>query len=222
MKFQQVCITCLIVAGHLTLTSADVKDACPEKIDTCLSLNGEICNLVGSCVCGKCVCIVEYTGSTCGEGPANQELCHKFKDCAECKAFGTGNLGVMECLQLCDNLASYSMVDEFTNETNENCEFKNEDGCIYYFQAKYMGDQELPEVILRNGQSCPEHEPEIITETTAKVDVIDMVDTKEYTSEPKLNEQSQHKSSSNSAASKLTLCILHALTILAIPYTLIV
>ncbi|KAK3579941.1 hypothetical protein CHS0354_020836 [Potamilus streckersoni] len=211
MKVTQFIGTCLIIAGHLTLTSAtDVNDGCPETTDTCLSFNGEVCNLVGSCVCGRCVCSGEYTGSTCGEGPTRQEMCPKFRDCAECKAFGTGNFGIMECIQMCDNIAVYSMVDEFTSKTNANCEFKNEDGCFYYFQVIPMGEQGIPEVILKNGQKCPEHEPEIVSETTVKVDVVVIEETYEYTSEPNLKQQSQHKSTTSSAASRLTLYVLHA------------
>uniref|UniRef100_A0ACB8EMR6 Uncharacterized protein n=1 Tax=Sphaerodactylus townsendi TaxID=933632 RepID=A0ACB8EMR6_9SAUR len=67
--------------------------ACECSLDTseCVQ-DGAICSGHGHCVCNRCQCEAGWLGSYCSHCAECRTACEQHRDCAECKAFGTGPL----------------------------------------------------------------------------------------------------------------------------------
>ncbi|XP_044299064.1 integrin beta-7 [Varanus komodoensis] len=67
--------------------------ACECSLDTsgCVQ-EGTTCSGHGRCVCNRCQCDPSWFGSHCSHCLDCQTPCELHRDCAECKAFGTGQL----------------------------------------------------------------------------------------------------------------------------------
>ncbi|XP_063149946.1 integrin beta-7 isoform X1 [Candoia aspera] len=76
--------------GHCQCHANYTGSACECSLDTggCTQ-EGKICNGHGHCVCDRCQCDTGWLGSHCAD---HQMPCGEHRDCAECKAFGTGPL----------------------------------------------------------------------------------------------------------------------------------
>lgn len=88
----------------------------------------KICNGKGTCVCGVCQCEKEpnsetpaYYGPTCENCPTCPGLCYTLKACAQCQAFGTGELNDDDDASLCARnctLFNATHVDELYGKQN--------------------------------------------------------------------------------------------------------
>ncbi|XP_032068054.1 integrin beta-7 [Thamnophis elegans] len=108
--------------------------ACECSLDTngC-DQEGKICNGHGHCACNRCQCDVGWLGSHCAD---HQMPCEVHRDCAECKAFGTGPLS-----QNCSNSCS-QMVRMLVAPVDERwCQMKGGDGrlLIYLIEKDKTG-----------------------------------------------------------------------------------
>nr|XP_056705290.1 integrin beta-7 [Euleptes europaea] len=67
--------------------------ACECSPDTsgCVQ-EGAICSAHGRCVCNRCQCKTGWLGSHCSRCAECRTPCEQHRDCAECKALGTGPL----------------------------------------------------------------------------------------------------------------------------------
>lgn len=76
-------------------------------IENCRASNGTRCNYKGDCDCGVCSCYEGYSGPTCEECATCASPCDVFRACVGCKIFGTGPKSIMDCLNECDDIATY-------------------------------------------------------------------------------------------------------------------
>uniref|UniRef100_A0A673TDM4 Integrin beta n=1 Tax=Suricata suricatta TaxID=37032 RepID=A0A673TDM4_SURSU len=65
---------------------------CSKDTDSCVSPEGGICSGHGHCTCNRCQCQDGYYGALCEQCPGCKTSCERYRDCAECGAFGTGPL----------------------------------------------------------------------------------------------------------------------------------
>ncbi|XP_054859446.1 integrin beta-7 [Eublepharis macularius] len=67
--------------------------ACECSLDTsgCMR-DGAVCSDHGRCVCNRCHCEAGWLGSHCSHCAECRTPCEQHRDCAECKALGTGPL----------------------------------------------------------------------------------------------------------------------------------
>ncbi|KAH3775904.1 hypothetical protein DPMN_177314 [Dreissena polymorpha] len=127
---------------------------CDEK--NCYATTGEVCNGRGVCACGQCACHTGYSGQTCEQCDMCTSPCGFFKDCVSCKIFGTGHLGVFECLNRCD-LAIYLPVE--TKKFDEvgddliKCSHVNSKLCVESFKLGRMNGGYI-NVFVRKEMEC--------------------------------------------------------------------
>ncbi|OQV13505.1 Integrin beta-PS [Hypsibius exemplaris] len=142
---------------------------CSESTESCMAKNGKICNGKGKCVCGKCVCDVEatpdapaYYGATCENCPTCPGLCYALKSCAQCQAFGTGELSSDEDPSLCARnctLFNATHVDElYEDQPGEKiCQFRDEsDFCTFFFSYYDHPRDGSVQVEVKKTKVCPE------------------------------------------------------------------
>lgn len=65
---------------------------CSESVDSCVSPEGGLCSGHGDCKCNRCQCLDGYYGALCDQCLGCKSPCEQYRDCAECRAFGTGPL----------------------------------------------------------------------------------------------------------------------------------
>ncbi|XP_044084248.1 integrin beta-7 [Neovison vison] len=73
---------------------------CSGDTDSCTSPDGIICSRHGVCRCNRCQCLEGYFGALCEQCPGCATSCERYRDCAECGAFGTGPLA-LNCSRAC-------------------------------------------------------------------------------------------------------------------------
>uniref|UniRef100_UPI004038F3CD integrin beta-7 isoform X2 n=1 Tax=Callospermophilus lateralis TaxID=76772 RepID=UPI004038F3CD len=73
---------------------------CSGDMDSCVSPEGELCSGHGHCKCNRCQCLDGYYGALCDQCPGCKTPCERYRDCAECGAFGTGPLAA-NCSMAC-------------------------------------------------------------------------------------------------------------------------
>ncbi|XP_060109086.1 integrin beta-7 [Heteronotia binoei] len=103
---------------------------CECSLDTsgCLR-EGAVCSGHGRCVCNRCQCETGWLGSHCSHCAECRTPCEQHRDCAECKAFGTGPLRG-NCSVFCNQttrVVSASAVDE------KWCKTTVEDGSLLFY-----------------------------------------------------------------------------------------
>ncbi|VCX30797.1 unnamed protein product [Gulo gulo] len=76
---------------------------CSGDTDSCTSPDGIICSRHGECRCNRCQCLEGYFGALCEQCPGCATSCERYRDCAECGAFGTGPLA-LNCSGACGSL----------------------------------------------------------------------------------------------------------------------
>ena len=168
---------CFVVLLLLSVFVSVRTENC--NTDNCYATNGYSCNDHGSCDCGTCTCDAPYKGLTCEECPTCPTPCEVFKGCVGCKIFGTGFIGIMECLTRCDYVANYIPVDKEQFDVEDDmsdhmlCKHTNEDMCVESFKIGGMtgGYRDL---YVRTEVECMSIEvptfPTYIPETTPVVD----------------------------------------------------
>ncbi|XP_028928571.1 integrin beta-7 isoform X1 [Ornithorhynchus anatinus] len=79
--------------------------ACQCSLDTaaCAGPDGQLCGGHGRCRCNQCECAPGYFGHLCERCPGCRTLCERFRDCADCGAFGKGPLSA-NCSLACPNV----------------------------------------------------------------------------------------------------------------------
>ncbi|XP_038198745.1 integrin beta-7 [Arvicola amphibius] len=73
---------------------------CSENVDSCVSPKGGLCSGHGHCKCNRCQCQDGYYGALCDQCLSCKSPCERYRDCAECGAFGTGPLAA-NCSMAC-------------------------------------------------------------------------------------------------------------------------
>uniref|UniRef100_A0A8C4QNL6 Integrin beta n=1 Tax=Eptatretus burgeri TaxID=7764 RepID=A0A8C4QNL6_EPTBU len=129
--------------------------SCPSSTATCVGRGEEMCSGRGRCKCGKCVCSEsKYQGPTCEHCPTCPDACEEHRDCAECRAFGTGPQ--KESCSTCEfNVTKVEQIER----QESTCKVKDENYCWFYFNYTYEG--RIPQVFVQSKRECPE-EPNIL------------------------------------------------------------
>ncbi|XP_026529593.1 integrin beta-7-like [Notechis scutatus] len=120
--------------GHCQCQANYTGNACECSLDTSgCTQEGKICNGHGHCVCNRCQCDVGWLGSHCVD---HQMPCEVHRDCAECKAFGTGPLS-----QNCSNSCSQTVRMLVAPVDERWCQMKRGDGhlLIYLIEEDKTG-----------------------------------------------------------------------------------
>ncbi|KAK7809683.1 hypothetical protein U0070_010479 [Myodes glareolus] len=73
---------------------------CSENVDSCVSPKGGLCSGHGHCRCNRCQCQDGYYGALCDQCLGCKSPCERYRDCAECGAFGSGPLAA-NCSMAC-------------------------------------------------------------------------------------------------------------------------
>jgi len=117
---------------------------CATSNDTCIASNGELCNNQGQCVCGTCRCNAasNYRGPTCEDCPTCKGTCEIYRDCVQCRVFGTGSLTEEECgaSEQCKfHMEKIPDPEEVKEELGfRRCQFKDDaDDCNFFFAYRY-------------------------------------------------------------------------------------
>ncbi|KAH3774025.1 hypothetical protein DPMN_175396 [Dreissena polymorpha] len=151
------------------------SDKCDDR--NCQASNGAICNSQGSCMCGECACEGEYSGPTCEECPTCPSPCEVFKGCVGCKIFGTGPIGVIECVSRCDFVANYIPIEKEDFDEVEDemmlCSYFNEEYCLESFKIGDMSEG-YRDLFVRTDINCSMPIP--TTTTTMSVIEIDVTE----------------------------------------------
>lgn len=64
--------------------------SCSLEVASCMASNQMLCGGRGICMCGTCKCEPPYSGPTCEDCPTCRGVCQEYRECVECRAFGTG------------------------------------------------------------------------------------------------------------------------------------
>lgn len=159
-----VCV-CVLASG----------DKCNNR--NCNASNGSVCNDKGVCDCGVCKCEPPYKGPTCEECPTCPNPCEMYSGCVGCKIFGTGPMGIMECIAQCDYMANYIAVDKTDFDTTDDgtilCSQFNEEMCMESFRIGGMS-QGYRDLYVRTEMDCEVPIP--TTSTTLSVIDVGTVD----------------------------------------------
>nr|AVP12656.1 integrin beta 3 [Littorina littorea] len=133
-------------------------DACDCSTDnsTCIASNGLLCNQKGSCDCGRCRCnaTLKYMGPTCEECPNCPSKCSQYRDCAQCKGFGTGKYNGDQCTDLCQEIIKEDELEE-GNDLVFECNFRDTDKCLFRFTYEYDENNDVIIKVQRT-KECPE------------------------------------------------------------------
>ncbi|XP_015672631.1 integrin beta-7 [Protobothrops mucrosquamatus] len=133
--------------GYCQCQANYTGSACECNLDTSgCTQEGKICNGHGHCVCNRCQCDTGWLGVHCAD---LQMTCEAHRDCAECKAFGTGPLS-----QNCSNSCSQTVRVLVAPVDKRWCQVKGGDGrlLIYLIEKDKTGsilltvnDQKVPD-----------------------------------------------------------------------------
>ncbi|XP_066469393.1 integrin beta-7 [Tiliqua scincoides] len=104
--------------------------ACACSLDTsgCLQ-EGVVCSGHGLCVCNRCQCDTGWFDSHCSHCLDCQTPCEEHRNCAECKAFGTGLLSG-NCSASCNQTVSVLPAPTVNERW---CQQKTEDGSLLIY-----------------------------------------------------------------------------------------
>ncbi|XP_052818950.1 uncharacterized protein LOC128244881 [Mya arenaria] len=165
-------ISLLSVMLVYVLVSVQSVPGCDDT--NCRASNGETCNGKGECKCGVCTCTEGHWGSTCEQCSTCPTPCSVFKGCVGCKIFGTGPIGVIECLNQCDYIANYLPVEKEEFDTTEDerilCSHFNEGMCMESFKVGGV-TKGYRDLYVRTEMNCSVPIP---TTTTTTVSVINI------------------------------------------------
>ncbi|KAK9407362.1 integrin beta-7 [Crotalus adamanteus] len=120
--------------GYCQCQANYTGSACECSLDTSgCTQEGKICNGHGHCVCNRCQCDTGWLGVHCAD---LQMTCEAHRDCAECKAFGTGPLS-----QNCSNSCSQTVRVLVAPVDKRWCQMKGGDGrlLIYLIEKDKTG-----------------------------------------------------------------------------------
>ncbi|XP_076966925.1 integrin beta-7 [Tamandua tetradactyla] len=88
---------------------------CSGDIHSCISPEDGLCSGHGQCKCNRCQCLDGYYGALCDQCPGCKTPCERYRDCAECGAFGSGPLATncsMACAHANVTLALNPILDD--------------------------------------------------------------------------------------------------------------
>lgn len=128
---------------------------CDKNTETCIGYNSTICSGHGQCNCGGCNCTDGYFGQYCEESFSDK--CTEYKNCVECKVFGTGLLNET-CGSNCTcDVKAVDKIEEFPKEL-ELCEEYDSDDCSFKFllpkrETKLL-DLNIHEIMAVKHKSC--------------------------------------------------------------------
>ena len=165
----KVLVVVLVSVCLLTIVAGQAYD---DK--NCEASNGSVCNDQGKCSYGICTCTKPYAGVTCEECPNCPNSCAIYGGCVSCKIFGTGPLGVLECLNRCEYIGNYIPVskEEFDVAKDDNsklCIFRNKENCQESFRIGGMSEG-YRDLYVRTEMECFK-EPLKTTTTLTVIDV---------------------------------------------------
>lgn len=103
---------------------------CSGDMDGCVSPEGGLCNGHGHCKCNRCECFAGYYGALCDQCSGCKTPCERHRDCAECKAFGTGPLATncsVDCARANVTLALAPILDDSW------CKERTQDNQLFFF-----------------------------------------------------------------------------------------
>ncbi|KAM3845797.1 integrin beta-7 [Vipera latastei] len=133
--------------GYCQCQANYTGSACECSLDTSgCTQEGKICSGHGHCICNRCQCDTGWLGIHCAD---LQMICEAHRDCAECKAFGTGPLN-----QNCSNSCSQTVRVLVAPVDKRWCQTKGGDGrlLIYLIEKDKTGsilltvnDQKVPD-----------------------------------------------------------------------------
>ncbi|XFG00032.1 hypothetical protein AB1E19_003656 [Capra hircus] len=106
---------------------------CSGDTDNCVSPDGGLCSGHGHCNCNRCQCHDGYYGALCDQCSGCKTPCETHRDCAECKAFGTGPLA-MNCSTACAH-ANTTLVLTPTLDDSW-CKERTQDNQLFFFLAE--------------------------------------------------------------------------------------
>ncbi|KAI4586855.1 hypothetical protein MJG53_004642 [Ovis ammon polii x Ovis aries] len=106
---------------------------CSGDTDNCVSPDGGLCSGHGHCNCNRCQCNDGYYGALCDQCSGCKTPCETHRDCAECKAFGTGPLA-MNCSTACAH-ANTTLVLTPTLDDSW-CKERTQDNQLFFFLAE--------------------------------------------------------------------------------------
>ncbi|NP_999730.1 integrin beta-C subunit precursor [Strongylocentrotus purpuratus] len=110
---------------------------CPTSNDTCRAPNGEICNGVRTCDCGKCQCNdPKYSGATCQICPDCAGECDINQPCVQCRAFHTGAYNKSQCKNCPHPI--YVVKELRREEGHQECRFTDDDECHVIFTYEIL------------------------------------------------------------------------------------
>nr|XP_045008496.1 integrin beta-7 [Jaculus jaculus] len=110
---------------------------CSQNVDGCVSPKGELCSGHGECKCNRCQCLDGYYGALCDQCLGCKTPCERYRDCAECGAFGTGPLATncsVACADVNVTLALAPMLDDGW------CRERTPDNRLFFFLVENEAD----------------------------------------------------------------------------------
>lgn len=117
--------------------SGDACD-CTSSEDLCKTPGGVICSGQGICECNTCKCNETYSGKLCELCINCKQPCENYRDCAECKSFGTGKLK-HTCEEDC-NMTHINMVKSSDSSGENWCHIQTDGGLlIFLHEEKHDG-----------------------------------------------------------------------------------
>lgn len=106
---------------------------CSGDTDNCVGPDGGLCSGHGQCKCNRCQCDDGYYGALCDQCSGCKTPCETHRDCAECKAFGTGPLAT-NCSTAC---AHANMTLVLTPTLDDSwCKERTQDNQLFFFLAE--------------------------------------------------------------------------------------
>ncbi|XP_043939792.1 integrin beta-7 isoform X2 [Protopterus annectens] len=109
--------------------SGDACD-CSLSEDFCKTPEGVVCGGNGTCECNKCKCNVGYSGKMCELCITCKTPCENYRDCAECKSFGTGKLK-HTCEESC-SMTQIKMVKSSYSSGKDWCHVQTDGGLLTF------------------------------------------------------------------------------------------
>ncbi|XP_077932142.1 integrin beta-7 isoform X2 [Halichoerus grypus] len=116
---------------------------CSGDTDSCISPDGNLCSGHGRCECNRCQCSDGHIGALCEQCPGCETSCERYRDCAECGAFGTGPLA-LNCSRAC---ASANVTLTFAPILDDGwCKGRTLDNQLFFFLVE---EEAKDKVVLR-------------------------------------------------------------------------
>ncbi|XP_021561607.1 integrin beta-7 [Carlito syrichta] len=106
---------------------------CSGDEDSCVSPEGGLCSGHGHCKCNRCQCSDGYFGALCDQCPGCKTPCERYRDCAECEAFGTGPLAT-NCSRVCAHVNMTLALDPVLDDGW--CKERTLDNQLFFFSVE--------------------------------------------------------------------------------------